>query len=51
MSEYLDRVDKPLAECQRNHAQSKVAHGGLRVQEGVQHMLQVDLNDGAAHTR
>lgn len=46
---YLHGVDEALAEGQRDDVEGKVANGGLGVQEGLQHLLQVDLHDGAAH--
>lgn len=48
---YLHRVNQALAECQRDDVKGKVANGGLSVQEGLQHLLQVNLHDRAAHAR
>lgn len=42
-------MDEALAESQCNDTQGKVSNGGLRVEEGLQHLLQVNLHYGAAH--
>ena len=44
-------MDEALAESQSDDAQGKVTSGGLRVEEGLQHLLQVNLHYGAAHAR
>lgn len=48
---YLHRVDEALTESQRDDIEGEVANGGLSVQEGLQHLLQVNLHDRAAHAR
>ena len=47
---YLYRMDEALVECQGNDVEGKMSYGGLCVEEGLQHLLQVQLHDGAAHT-
>lgn len=42
-------MDEALAQSQRDDAESKVPNSGLRVEEGLQHLLQVNLHDRAAH--
>ncbi len=44
-------MDEALTKSQRDDTQGKVANGGLRVEEGIQHLLQVNLHNGAAHAR
>lgn len=48
---HLHGVNEALVECKRDDVESKVPHTGLGVEEGLQHLLQVELHDGAAHTR
>lgn len=42
-------MDETLVECKRYDAKSKVPNAGLGMEEGLQHLLQVELHDGAAH--
>lgn len=44
-------MDEALAQSQRDDTESKVPNSGLRVEEGLQHLLQVNLHDRAAHAR
>lgn len=46
---HLYGMDEALAQSQCDDAQGKVADSGLRVEEGIQHLLQVYLHYGAAH--
>ena len=46
---YLHGVDETLVEGEGDDAEGKVAHIGLCVEECLQHLLQVELHDGAAH--
>lgn len=48
---HLHRMNESLVEREGDDAKGKVAHVGLRVEEGLQHLLQVELHDGAAHAR
>lgn len=51
MYAYLYRVNETLVECQSDDVESKMTHTGLRVEESLQNLLEVQLHDGAAHTR
>lgn len=44
-------MDEALAESQCDDVKGEVANSGLSVQEGLQHLLQVNLHDRAAHAR
>lgn len=46
---YLHRMDEALVECQGDDVEGKVSYVGQCVEEGLQHLLQVQLHDGAAH--
>jgi len=46
---YLHRMDETLVECERDDVESKVPYTGLGVEEDLQHLLQIQLHDGAAH--
>lgn len=48
---YLYRVNETLVECKSDDVEGKVTHIGLRVEEGLQDLLEVQLHDGATHTR
>lgn len=48
---YLYRVNETLVERQSDDVEGKVTYTGLCVEEGLQDLLEVQLHDGAAHTR
>lgn len=48
---YLHGVDEALVEGECDDVEGKVAHAGLGVEEGFQHLLEVQLHDGTAHAR
>ena len=48
---YLYRMDETLVECQCNDTEGVVPNTGIRMEERLQHLLQVELHDGAAHPR
>lgn len=48
---YLYGVYESLAEGQSDDIEGEVSYTGLRVEERLQDLLQIELHDGAAHTR
>lgn len=42
-------MDETLVECESYDVESKVPYTGLGVEEGLQHLFEIKLHNGAAH--